>query len=401
MNIDSETRGGRAPTALMLFAVVVLTLNLRAPLTALGPVVGMIRQDLAVSAAFVGMVAALPMLAFSLCAPLAAFLSRRMQMTKILTAAAAVMAVGILLRSAYPNPWFLAGGTLVLSAAVAMGNVLLPALAKQNMPGRVGLLIGTMSATMSVSAAVSAAAAVPLARWGSWQWSLGIWALSAVSATLVWKIWGGAFRAQRPSEQVSDGLNMWRSRAAWCISLCMGIQSLMFYSIVNFLPSVLAEKGISPEAAGGYTSLLQAASLIGVLALSTLIGRSGRRQFWNLAGASVLAAGIAGIWLGSADSVWLWVVCIGIGGSGVFSALMILFALRTDTPAQAAALSGMAQSAGYLIAAFGPLGMGVMYDVFGSWTVPMGVLTALMAAECVLAWFAAAPQTVAQADRRI
>ena len=98
----------------------------------------------------------------------------------------------------------------------------------------------------------------------------------------------------------------------------------------------------------------------------------------------------------------LWIACAGIGGTGLFSASLMLFALRTDSPQEAAALSGMAQSAGYSIAILGPLGMGVLYDAFGSWRTAMGVLTVLMAGECALAWYATNPKTLSQctAQRR-
>lgn len=392
-----EKKTSAVSVGFLLFAVVILTVNLRAPLVALGPVVGFIRQELGVSGALMGAVAALPMLAFALFSPLAAALSRRFGMENVLIGAIVLMAGGMLLRAAYPSAVLLLLGTLVLSAAIAMGNVLLPALAKRNLPARVGLVVGTLSATMSISSTLAAAVSVPLAQWQNWRWSLGVWTLFALVALPVWL---SARRrltdASAPVLTVSDGLNVWRSPTAWCISLFMGIQSLMFYSVVNFLPSVLAEKGMSALAAGSYGSLLQAASLVGGLSVSALFAKIRRKQLVCVAVTLCLAAGIAGIWLGSVRTAWLWVALTGAGASGAFSAALMLFALRTDSPQQAASLSGMAQSVGYLIAVCGPLGMGVLYDRLGSWSVSMGWLAALMALECVLAWFAARPKTLAQ-----
>ena len=405
------------PTAislpLLIGAVVILALNLRTPLVAVGPVVGMIREDLGVSGSFVGFVTALPMLAFALFSPLAAGLARLWGIENVLIGSSILLAIGIAVRSAFPSAALLVAGTVILSAAIAMGNVLLPALAKRSQPHRIGLIIGAMTFTMSLSAAIAAAVAVPLAYWLNWRCSLGVWIITALLALPVWLYLKrktppappeppappksptcGQHHTQAP--RAASGLNVWTSPAAWYISAMMGVQSLMFYAMVNFLPSVLAEKGMSALEAGAYGSLFQAVSLLGVLGASALFARSRRKQALGLGTALMLVTGIGGIWLGGLGTMWLWVTCAGISGAALFSVSLMLFALRTDSPQEAAALSGMAQSVGYTIAIFGPLGMGMLYDGFGSWRIPMGVLTAMMVGECALAWRATRAGTLSQ-----
>lgn len=388
-----KTARNTAPLVLFLIAVALLAANLRAPLAALGPLVGMIRADLGSSGTFMGVVAALPMLAFALFSPLAVRLSARFGAERVL-AAAALMAAGMAVRSWGPSETLLALGTLLLAAAVAMGNVLLPALAKRNLPTRVGLVVGTLSAGMSLSSALAAAAAVPLAVRFGWQWSLAVWLFAALAAFAVWLPLCRR-SAQRPSETaVSDGLNVWKLPAAWCLSAFMGVQSLLFYTLVNFLPSQLAEKGADAAAAGNYVSLFQIGTLAGSLAVSARFARSGRRQLFNLATASLMLFGVLGLWLAPAGSAWLWVMLEGAGASGSFSAALMLFALRASDSRTTAALSGMAQTVGYSIAVAGPLGMGMLYDRFGSWSASLSLLAALMVFECVLAWFAAKPEII-------
>ena len=409
----AQTASAPVPSAvaislpLLIGAVVILALNLRTPLVAVGPVVGMIREDLGVSGSFVGLVTALPMLAFALFSPLAARLARLWGIENVLIGSSILLAIGIAVRSAFPSAALLVAGTVILSAAIAMGNVLLPALAKRSLPHRVGLIIGAMTFTMSLSAAVAAAVAVPLAHWLNWRWSLGVWITTALLALPVWlylkrqtppALPESPAYGQNPTQtpHAAGGLNVWVSPAAWCISAMMGVQSLMFYAMANFLPSVLAEKGMSALEAGAYGSLFQAMSLLGVLGASALFARSRHKQALGLSTALMLVAGIGGIWLGGLGTMWLWVTCVGISGSAMFSVSLMLFALRTDSPQEAAALSGMAQSVGYTIAIFGPLGMGMLYDGFGSWRIPMGVLTAMMVGECALAWAATRAETLSQ-----
>lgn len=380
-----------------LLAVVILATNLRAPLAALGPVVSEIRTDLGISGSFMGLVAALPMLVFALVSPLAARLARRLGMETVLIGAMVVLLVGIGLRVMYPSAVWLAIGTVVLSAAIAMGNVLLPALAKQQLPSRIGLVVGALSATMSLSSAVAALIAVPLAQWRSWQWSLGVWGITAGLAVLIW-LWvkrqNTAAVAPQHATATRADFNVWRMPAAWCISAFMGVQSLLFYSIVNFLPSVLEEKGLTAWAAGAYVSLFQLASLAGVLIVSAYFAHHRYRQGFNLLIAVFMLVGVLGIWLAPVSSMWLWVSCVGLGTAGSFSAALMLFALRTENSMQAAMLSGMAQGVGYTIAIAGPLGMGMIYDQLGSWSVSMGILAGLMVIECILAWFAAQPHVL-------
>jgi hypothetical protein len=395
--MKQKNRPAALPLGLLLIAVALLAANLRAPLATLGPLVGMIQADLRTSGTFMGIVAALPMLAFALFSPLAPKAARRFGMERVLAASLALMIVGLVCRSSGPSESLLAGGTLLLAAAIAMGNVLLPALAKRNLPGRVGLAVGTLSVVMALSSALAASASVPLAEYAGWQWSLAVWLLPATAALCVWLAVARRAGAERPSENMlSDGLtgNIWRLRPAWCLSAFMGLQSLLFYSLVNFLPSVLMEKGIGTAAAGNYVALFQIGSLAGSLSASFLFTRIRHRQWFNLGLSLMMLAGISGLWLMPAGTAPLWILLAGAGTSGCFASALMLFALRSSDSRTAAALSGMAQTVGYSIAAVGPLGMGLLYDVSGSWSASLSVLSVLMLAECVLAWFAARPDII-------
>lgn len=382
--------------ALLLFAVVMLAMNLRAPLVAVGPVVGMIRDELQISGSLMGFVTALPLLAFASLALGAAPLARRLGIENVLTVSALVMLIGLGIRSGAGGVGGLILGTALLSAGIAMGNVLLPALAKKKMPQHIGLVVGLISATMSAASTLSAAIAVPLAQWQNWRWPLGIWMLTALIAGLAWlRIRAVDTDAGTPPDGSAPPrrLPVWRMPAAWAVSLCMGFQSVIFYGVVSFLPSVLVEKGMSALAAGAYGSVFQGTSLIGVIAISALFGRHQRLlQPIGLLIALVLLAGVAGVWLDVATRMWLWVSLLGIGAAGLFSLSLMLFAARTTCAADAATLSGMAQAVGYAIAILGPQGMGFLYDRFGSWIDTMPLLVALAATECFIVWFASSPQ---------
>ena len=233
---------------LLLFAVAALAFNLRSPIVTIGPLVGMIRDDLGVSGSFMGFVTALPVMAFALFSPWAARLGRRYGMENVLVASLVVLLAGIALRSALPSPLTLVLGTALLSAAIAMGNVLLPALAKRRLPEHVNLVVAMMTAGMLVSSTLAAGIAVPLARWQGWTWPLGIWMLTTGVALVPWLRIRHLHRAAAPAGSAPTArtpLNVWRIPAAWVLRLYMVLQSLVLYAVVGFKPSVMQEKGLS------------------------------------------------------------------------------------------------------------------------------------------------------------
>lgn len=396
---------------LLLAAIAALAINLRAPIVAVGPLADTIRTELNLSGSAIGLVAAMPVLVFALCSAFAAPLARRAGLENILLITTLLLILGVGLRSAIPSLTTLLAGTAIMSVGIAMANVLLPALIKRSLPDRSSLAIGLMSAVMTISSALSTAMAVPVAQWHGWRWSLGVWLLTALLALAIWwplrRPWPASSPQGTPSPEtaaasaVPGALNVWRSPAAWVISLTMGLQSLAYYVVASFMPAVLVEKGLSAVAAGHYISLFQGSSLIGALLTSALFGRLQHyRQPLSAASSAMLVLGALGAWQGSLQTMWLWIVLLGNGTAAIFSLCMLLFAERTDDPHQAVALSGMAQAVGYTIAMLGPLGSGILYDLFGSWTDSLAFLVVLMAIECILAWSAASPLTLAQAQAR-
>ena len=225
--IDAAAPAPQTPTVrrgwpkegwLLLFAVAALAFNLRSPIVTIGPLVGMIRDDLGVSGSFMGFVTALPVLAFALFSPWAARLGRRYGMENVLVASLVVLLAGIALRSALPSPLTLVLGTALLSAAIAMGNVLLPALAKRSLPEHVNLVVAMMTAGMLVSSTLAAGIAVPLARWQGWTWPLGIWMLTTGVALVPWLRIRHLHRAAAPTGSAPTArtpLNVWRIPAAY------------------------------------------------------------------------------------------------------------------------------------------------------------------------------------------
>ncbi|MDO4693327.1 MAG: MFS transporter [Eikenella sp.] len=374
-------------------AVVLLAAVMRAPLVAFGPVVDAIGTQLNINATTLGLIGAVPVLAFGLLSLAASSLSRRFGLCAALAAASACVFAGLLLRSAWPSGTALLAGTLVLSAGIAVANVLLPVLIRRYFALRTGLMTGLYTAAMSISGGLATVAAVPLADTWGWQVSLGIWLLPALGALLLWPPLARRIGRDLPPKLGHDAatVRIWRTPLAWQVSLFMGLQSLVFYTFAAWLPSMLAAKGMGALQAGWVASLSQWMGFPTFLLLGWLLGKTDAHRLPASGMAALVVAGLLGLWFLPASSAAWSIAVATVGISGMFLMSLMFIGLRTANTADAARLSGMAQCTGYLVAAAGPLGAGWLFEHSGSWNAVYGLLSAALLLAAVCGWYAARP----------
>jgi len=368
---------------LLVLGIVLLAANLRPALTGVAPLIGEIRADTGISNGMAGLLTTLPLLAFALLSPVAPRAARRFGMERTLLVGLLVLAAGILLR------WMEAVaalflGTAILGAAIAIGNVLLPGLVKREFPERAGLMTSVYTTSLGISAALAAGVSVPLAQLDgiSWRGALAVWALPAYLACVAWLPQLG--REDRPTDAPSSpGIkDLWRSPLAWQVTLFMGLQSLAYYVTLTWLPKILQEDGMGAARAGWMLGLSQAVAVVAMFIAPVIAGRRRSQRGVVAVAAGVSGAGALGLLVAGSAASTLWVVLLGLGQGASFSLALTFFALRAPDHAHAAALSGMAQSVGYLLAAAGPFLFGVLRDATGAWKVPLASLLAITA--CLL-----------------
>jgi CP family cyanate transporter-like MFS transporter len=365
---------------LLVVGILLLAANLRPALTGVAPLVAQIRTDTGVSNGVAGLLTTLPLLAFGVLSPIVPRLARRFGMERTLLASLLVLAAGILLRSAGAvAALFL--GTAVLGAAIAVGNVLLPGLVKREFPERAGLMTSAYSTALGISATLAAGVSVPVAHLTGvgWRGSLALWAVPALLAAVAWV--PQLLRNDRPANafaRTSYGVNdLWRSSLAWQVTLFMGLQSLAYYVVLTWLPEILREEGMSAARAGWMLALSQAVAIVSMFFTPVIAGRRPSQRGVAVAAVALSGAGTLGLLLAGSTVGTLWVVLLGLGQGACFSLALTFFALRAPDSEHAAALSGMAQSVGYLLAAVGPSLFGVLRDATHAWKVPLALLLAV------------------------
>jgi MFS transporter, CP family, cyanate transporter len=342
------------------------------------PVIDEIADDLGFSTAVAGLVTSAPILCFGLLAPVAPLLARRLGAERTLALALVPVVVGVLLRAA-PSAAALFAGTILAGAGVAVGNVLVPAIVKGRFERHTGAVTAIYVATLAAGAALAAGLTVPLERAldGGWQAALAVWALPAALALAVV---GLAVFVDRETTTARGGPGALRSLLgdplAWQVTAFMGLQSLIFYAGLAWLPSILRDDGFGAGEAGALLALYTLASLPSSLAAPVIATRA-RDQRLLAAGATLLqTAGLAGLLLAPA-AAWLWISILALGQGATFSLALTLFVLRAADSRRAGELSGMAQAIGYCVAASGAFLVGALEDWSGGWDLPLAVLLGL------------------------
>ncbi len=384
---------------LVLCAMILLATNMRAPIVALGSIAPVVQGTLNISETQIGWLGAVPMLTFAMGALISPTIGKRFGLENTLIAMIGLLTIGMIIRTVIPTWSGFLIGTLLLTLAIGFANTLAAPVIKQRTPKQIPLITGLFSLTMTVTAGIVAGVVLPLSEWVGWQWALGGWSLLGVFAIVIWiflRLHLGSSSHQAVALPIigSSEISMWRTPFAWQIAVFMGLQSLLFYTVASFLPSIWVSKGLSAVQAGQMGSVFQFMAPISILSLTWLINRGRPIQALAVFAAVLNVIGVLGLSYLSTDLAWLWSGVMGIGCSAIFTLSMMLFSLRTYTTNQSSELSGMAQAVGYLIAFFGPLGTGWLHEATGNWDIPLFVMLILMIANVVIAWMVSRPLMV-------
>lgn len=364
---------------IIIIGILFIAFNLRPGITAVGPLIGTIRDDIGLANWSAGLLTSLPLIAFAIISPIVPRFGKKYTNEWAMVFGLIILIVGMGIRSISVVS-FLFAGTILVGLGIAISNVLLPGVVKDKFPTKVALMTSVYSTTMGTFAAISSGLSIPFAKglgWG-WQLALFVWAVPAIIALLIWAYLAKKnqsvkdIKVEQPS--TGDG-QIWRSPLAWQVALFMGFQSSLFYVTISWLPEILHSNGISIAMAGWMLSYTQIIGMPASFLVPVVAGRVKSQRGIVLVLGLFAIGGFSGLLLNVSNIVTiLSITLIGITLGGSFALALTFLGIRARNARHASELSGMAQSIGYSLAAIGPVCIGYLYDVTNTWTVPLTVL---------------------------
>ncbi|GGC95971.1 putative transporter YycB [Thalassobacillus devorans] len=372
---------------LFIIGVIFVAFNLRPAITGVGPLISSIRIDLGISYGAAGFITTLPLISFAVFSFLAPQLGNRFGYERMVFAGLVTLMLGISIRYIAAPPT-LYTGTALVGIGIAISNVLLPGIIKGRYPGRIGLMTAVYTTSMSVFSAVGSGLSIPLVQGLGlgWEKALFAWILLAMIAALLW-----IPQLSRPVKNEDktfarlSGPPIWQSKIAWQVTIFMGLQSFLFYSLITWLPEIMTGKGLGIAAAGWMVSTMQLAGLPMTFLTPVLADRFRNQRGLIIMIGVLYLTGLTGM-LVSTTTGWLTgsVMLMGMGQASSISLALTLLGLRAANARDSAALSGMAQSFGYALAAIGPTLIGMILDVSATVITPIvifiGILVVMIAA---------------------
>ena len=370
--------------------IFITAINMRAGLTIMSPLYPILKEQYHLSSFHLSFLTSLSVLCFAGSALLMPLVGKIGGTNKVIAWALTVLSAAIFLRTVGNVPMLFIS-SITVGIAIAVLNFSLPVWVKENAAEHSGLLTGIYITIMGTFAAISVAVAVPLAQATSWGWRLSMipWLVIGVISSTWWVIRNSKLQ-DSGHLQVSSKFHtaLFRKSGAWSIAIFFGLQSMLFYGTATWLPTILVSKGYTLSHAGlvvSITGLL--GSLVGITAPHYASQLKNIRTLLFLLGLMVSASFAALIF----DSGWrliIWLLIANIGLSITFPLSLLLTVTRSIDAGETRSLSIMAQSIGYLMAAFAPGIVGAIFDSTLSWNTALLVPVALGIALALVGYFA-------------
>ncbi len=369
----------------IIAGIVMLGVVMRAPFTALPSILTDIATSLGVEVSSLGILTSIPLIMFALCSSLAPRLAAKFGMEKLMALVLMVMVLGSGIRVF--NLPLLFVGTVLVGATIAFINVLLPSLVAANFPKKIGFYTTIYITLMGVAATVAAMIAVPIVTATSWQ--VFIYLITAI-VFLAFLIWlpnvKNNHRFETKNQQQQTG-SLWKNKAAIAFLIFGGLQSVLYYTEITWLPTISQSVGFTKAEAGLMAGIFNLTAIPMSMIIPAILSRQTKEMRRNimLGTSSATLLGLALMtFLPSNFILWsILHIILSFSNAALFPYMMLGFSLKTSSSQATAQLSGMVQTGGYLIAAFGPGLLGYSFPLFGSW---MPLILALAVVTLAMMW---------------
>ena len=372
-NVRSTSR----PAVWLMLAVVLVALNLRPSMAAIGPLLSGIRADIPLSFSLASLLTMLPVMAMGLAMFFGLAVSRRLGEHRTVVWSLLIIAVATASRLFLDSAVELILSAVLAGIGIALIQALMPVLIKSRFGDNVSLFMGLYVTSIMGGAAIAASfAPLVMARTASWRIGLAIWAALAVAALLFWYAQRSALPAPAASSQVRS--TFVGNARAWLLAIFFGLGTASYTCVLAWLAPYYVEQGWSEQEAGLLLGFLTAMEVVSGLLTPALANRSRDKRLVLVTLLSLIVAGFVGLILRPFALSLLWTSLLGLGIGGLFPMSLIVCLDHLDNPQRAGGLTAFVQGIGYLIAGISPLLAGLIRDLSGSFEWAWWSLTAVM-----------------------
>jgi CP family cyanate transporter-like MFS transporter len=353
-------------------ALFLVAMALRPQILAIGPLLPLIRADLELPASVAGLLTTIPVLCMGIFAPVGPMLAARLGPRSALTACLAIIIGFGAARAAAPDVLTLLLATLGIGVGIGLAGAIPSMVVSQRLATRPALGTGAYAGGIVLGSTIAAAVAVPLAGGADWRRALLLLSLASIGALVAWlllvRTHGGGTPLRRQVPRLP-----WRSVTGWVLVAVFGLQSVLFYGVVAWLPNAFVERGWSAADAGALVAVFNGVGLITTVGVPLVADRFGARRPQLLGASLVAVVALVGIILVPAAAL-AWVAVLGLGLGIVFPLVLTLPLDVADDPGQVGAVAGLMLMGGYALSSLAPFVLGAARDVTGDFATSLWLL---------------------------
>lgn len=373
------------PATWLMLGIVLVGLNLRPSMAAVGPLLSAIRGDIALSFSVASLLTMLPVMAMGLAMFFAMGISQRLGEQRTVLMSLAIIGLATVARLFVDSAAELIVSAVLAGFGIALIQALMPAFIKSRFPDNVALCMGLYVTSIMGGAAIAASfAPLVMSRTGSWRVGLAIWAGLALLALLFW--WAQRVNTPRGSAPAVRKQSFFKHSRAWLLAIFFGLGTASYTCVLAWLAPYYVEKGWSEQNAGLLLGFLTAMEVISGLVVPAIANRSRDRRVVLMALLGLIIGGFCGLILSPQYFSLLWPCLLGLGIGGLFPMSLIVSLDHLDNPQRAGGLTAFVQGIGYLIAGLSPLMAGMIRDHLGSFEWAWWSLTAVMVVMLLMVW---------------
>ena len=370
----------KSSSILIILGVIFLSLILRTPITSVGAILGPLKSILDINNTVAGFITTIPLIAFAIFSPMVAKISNKAGLEKTLLLAAIIISIGLALRF-HINTYVFFITTFIIGVGITIGNVLLPGLVKKYYPEKIGLMTGFYAVVMNVGAAIAAGISYPIlsSSIGGEKFSTALavngWIIIAIINIIIYTRISKNSNVSEVKDNHEKVHGYFKYTKMWTIMLSMGLQSALFYCSVSWFAEIMISKDFSPETAGLLLSISQFAQFPSTFIVPIIADKLNNKIIIPVVITVGYLISLVGMLYTSGNFVLMltFIIIFALAGGGSFSYVMYLFSVKSRNENEAADISGLAQSGGYLLAAIFPPLLGYIRDI-SDWNKALYVL---------------------------